>query len=440
MTATLEGDDMSQTGAQPLSTPAVALRTANRFAPVAAGLMATLGLVPGLVGVGTVGIYLVLLAWKWVDPGLLAISVGAVTGVGLWLLLGVVFSWTADPARVSAGIFRDLQSRYLLIVGRVEAIEGVLSPMPPDRQRFYLQATAMRDELAPMFDPSNRSTARVGSQWITASGYIAAWHNVHLAEEALMSLEPDDEVVAAALYDRGRLQDSRISGRDDLLKQSSAAIVAIDATLAGILGWKGAAAPNRGHAAHIVLLNIKKTVNEYRDGLWETLIYLRRRTIQALVFTGMVGYLVVSLALLEGASSTAVVAGSGFYLAGAIIGLFQAAYQEQRRRTAVEDYGLSTARLLLLPLIAGIAGVIGAGMTAFLGAPPIGLDLLKSPDLAKAFDLGQYPLGLIAAAIFGLTPGLLLERVRALGDDVKFEIAKSEPSGNEKADVATDGN
>jgi hypothetical protein len=50
------------------------------------------------------------------------------------------------------------------------------------------------------------------------------------------------------------------------------------------------------------------------------------------------------------------------------------------------------------------------------------------------FSLETYPLGLVAAAIFGLTPGLLLDRIKALGDDVKTDIAKSDPSGNEKAD------
>jgi hypothetical protein len=135
-----------------------------------------------------------------------------------------------------------------------------------------------------------------------------------------------------------------------------------------------------------------------------------------------------------GASTNAVVAASAFYLSGAMIGLFHAAYLEQRRRVAVEDYGLYATRLLLLPVIAGIAGVIGAGLTAFLGAPPLGLGLIDNPDLTVAFSLQAYPLGLVSAAIFGLTPGLLLDRIKALGDDVKTDIAKSDPSGNEKAD------
>jgi hypothetical protein len=419
-----------------LPIPAVTRRKAPVWAPFAAGLMATLGLLPGLIAIGTIGIYLVLVAWNWADPGPFAIGIGVVGGFVIWLLVSAFFSWTADPSRVSAGIFRDLEARYLMIVGRLEAVG--LQTIPADHQQALLQASAMRDELAPMFDPVNNSTARVSSQWISAAGYIAAWHSVHRAEEALMLIEPTEQVLAAALYDRGRLAGSRIPGRDDLLAQSASAVVALDASLADIVGWQKGAAQTRPALARIVLVNVKKTVNEYRDGLWESLIYLRKRTIQALVFTGLTGYLVIAVALLEHASLTAVVAGSALYLAGAMIGLFHAAYIEQRRRTAVEDYGLATARLLLLPVIAGMAGVVGAALTAVLGAPPLGLGQLRDPDLATIFDLAKYPLGLVAAAIFGLTPGLLLDRIRALGDDVKFDIAKSDATGSEKSDAATD--
>jgi hypothetical protein len=423
----------------PPAAPAITLRKASWFTPLAAGLLATLGLLPGLLAVPTIGIYLILLQWAWNSPGLLSIAVGSGTGLVLWLILGVLFSWTSDPARVSSGIFRDLQARYLLIVGRIEAVDSRSQAMAADHRAAYLQATAMRQELAPLFDPSGRTTARVGAQWIGATGYIAAWHAVHRAEEALMLLEADDQVLAAALSDRGRISGSRIPGRDDMLSQSAGAIVSLDAALAGVMGWKGDVPKIQAKIARTVLVNVKKTVNEYRDGLWESLVYLRRRTIQALVFVGLAGYLVIAIALIEGASSTAVAAASAFYMAGAMIGLFHAAYLEQRRRAAVEDYGLSAARLLLLPVIAGIAGVVGAGLTAFLGAPPLGLGLLATPDLAKIFDLAQYPLGLVSAAIFGLTPGLLLDRIRALGDDVKFDIAKSDPSGSEKSDAATNG-
>ena len=37
----------------------------------------------------------------------------------------------------------------------------------------------------------------------------------------------------------------------------------------------------------------------------------------------------------------------------------------------------------------------------------------------------EYPLGVLVAAIFGLTPGLLLERLRTETNEYKEELAKS---------------
>jgi hypothetical protein len=416
--------------------PMVTYPNAGFLRQLGAGLMTTVGLLPGLISVPTVSLYLVLpmLGWTW-NPGLVSVGGGAAIGAGAWLVLGVLFIWKSDPARVSSGIYRELEARYLSIESRILALDTT-SLATAAEKAAYLRATAMRDELGHLFDPKDHTTAHLNSDWVSATGYISAWHHVHRAEEALMMIEECGEVVSAALNDRGRLQGSRFRGRDDTLMRSALAISTLDFTMKTVVGLKVDAtpAPTDPEMARVVLVDIKKSVNEYRDGLWESLVYLRRRTIQGLLFVGLTGYLVISVALVMGASTNAVVAASAFYLSGAMIGLFHAAYLEQRRRVAVEDYGLYATRLLLLPVIAGIAGVIGAGLTAFLGAPPLGLGLIDNPDLTVAFSLQAYPLGLVSAAIFGLTPGLLLDRIKALGDDVKTDIAKSDPSGNEKAD------
>lgn len=397
--------------------------------------MTTVPLLPGLVGAITVAAYL-LIPPLAAPLGLVSIAVGSAGGLVVWLVLGLIFRWAAEPAHVSSGIFRELQARYLLIASRIASrqLEGI----PPNRQAAYGYAVAMLAELMPMFEPTNRSTARVGPQWISGIGYIAAWQRIHRAEEALLLLEPRADLLSAALYDRGRLAGSKIPGRDDMLKQSAAAMVAIDGCINRLLDWKIDPQADCEEMGRFLLVNIRRTVNEYRDDLWEALVYLRRRTVQTLVFTGLTGYVALSLALLVAAPPSAIVAGSAFYLSGALIGLFQAAYLEQRRRSAVEDYGLSSVRLILLPLVGGIAGIIGAVLTAFLGTPPIGLGLLSAPILGDAFDLSKYPLGLLAAAIFGLTPGLLLQRIRALGDDLKLDIARTESSGADEKKTEED--
>jgi hypothetical protein len=264
-----------------------------------AGLMTTVGLLPGLISVPAVSLYLVLpmLGWTW-NPGLVSVAAGAAVGAGVWLVLGVLFIWKSDPARVSSGIYRELEARYLVIESRILALD-LASLATAAKKAAYLQATAMRDELSHLFDPSDNTTARINSDWVSATGYISAWHHVHRAEEALMMIEECGEVLSAALYDRGRLQGSRFRGRDDTLTRSALAISALDFTMKPVVGLKVDAtpAPTDPEMARVVLVDIKKAVNEYRDGLWESLVYLRRRTIQGLLFVGLTGYLVIAVAL-----------------------------------------------------------------------------------------------------------------------------------------------
>ena len=50
----------------------------------------------------------------------------------------------------------------------------------------------------------------------------------------------------------------------------------------------------------------------------------------------------------------------------------------------------------------------------------------------EVFSLADYPFGIVIAAIFGLTPGLLLARLRQQTDEYKEELART-GTGGEKA-------
>jgi len=66
----------------------------------------------------------------------------------------------------------------------------------------------------------------------------------------------------------------------------------------------------------------------------------------------------LGVALLADVSQTALKAALAFYLVGATVGLFRHLRNASARDAIIEDdYGLSTVRLLQLPLFSGIAGV-----------------------------------------------------------------------------------
>ncbi len=117
-------------------------------------------------------------------------------------------------------------------------------------------------------------------------------------------------------------------------------------------------------------------------------------------------------------------AGVAFYLVGALVGLFNRLRGEADSDSAVEDYGLALARLVHTPLFSGLAAVSGVLLTAILagfsGVATTSSGTASASLLSDIFKLN--PGSLLLAALFGLTPGLLIDRLgqaKALTDNIK---------------------
>lgn len=99
---------------------------------------------------------------------------------------------------------------------------------------------------------------------------------------------------------------------------------------------------------------------------------------------------------------------------------------DARSDDAVEDYGLTLARMYQTVLASGLAGVGGVVLMAIAietsgatggSAPPKGL--------SDIFALGN-PGQLLIAAVFGLTPQLLIDRLSATADKYKEQLAATQ--------------
>jgi hypothetical protein len=143
-----------------------------------------------------------------------------------------------------------------------------------------------------------------------------------------------------------------------------------------------------------------------------------------MILTGMTAYLFFPMAILTGASPQSIAAAAAFYLTGAMAGLINRLSDEAGIKAAVEDYGLSTARLLAAPLISGVAAIGGVVLVAVLPVASSALNVLTPqaattqpaeqsiPHLNDIFCLRMNVAGLVLAAVFGLTPNLLLNRLK----------------------------
>jgi hypothetical protein len=176
------------------------------------------------------------------------------------------------------------------------------------------------------------------------------------------------------------------------------------------------------------LTQIRFSINDFRDVNRSGLVQLRNQTMTTVLLTNITLFGLAAVAVISGARQNAIVAAIVFYLAGAAIGLFNRLYKYSQANSAVEDFGLSYARLLSIPVYSGLAAIAGIVITSVAG---VATGSAKTPSAAPALtSLFSLPLStglLVVAAAFGATPDLVLSRLTDASDKFKNGIASTEP-------------
>jgi len=199
-----------------------------------------------------------------------------------------------------------------------------------------------------------------------------------------------------------------------------------------------AAAPQ----ARAVLSAVRHEVNVYRDGLRDRLVHSRNQVLRTVALAGVAAYLLLGVAVVYGVPYEAIVAASAFFLVGALFGglVNRLSSQADNEASNVEDFRFSEARLLLTPILSGLAAVGGVAATA-LGADVIASGLaedgtggaIASISLGQAFDLAtpeRFAIGVVVAAIFGLSPERLMTRLNNQAEQSKIDLKNSSaPNG-----------
>jgi hypothetical protein len=421
---------------------------------VGPGLIAGLAILPGAVAVCITFFYLG--DWPTENP-FDQVFYGALAGGAFWIVVSLAFlRGFADVESADPATFDELVVRKDVLIARLHALGG--TTRNPDGRGQEIEAEVHADEGAvqepsvvrtdvstdakPVEEVRTKALKEAGEllagvtatlagstmgstvRWSGASGYISLWRRLHRAEEALLAAESKETLYAEAVDDEGRLVKTRVDGAETLLGELRSFLrePAKERTRAQIV------AELDQPVGRMLLRKIRFCLNSYRDDLFQRFVRIRNAMFATLVYVGLVGDGVLALAILAlpRRFESAVVAGMTYYLVGALVGLFAELYGASRgHRGAVHDYGLALVRLLTIPVLSGIAAVLGVVLTR-LGGAALTDDALDVP-LEQIFSLAENPLSIVVAAIFGLTPGLLLERLRAETNEYKEELMKSSP-------------
>jgi len=389
-------------------------------------------LMPGLLAIVTVGGYLALTPLPWSDASkpedpIWAIAVGlVVTGI-VWLAGGFGAKRLVSARRAQARLYDDLLERCRSLTKRAAGMvprQGTEATLTEANAQLEYVGTQLEGERS---GPSLR--------WALATGYLEVLSSLHRAEEALIVVESTDAAVGDALHDALSIEDSTIDNRERLGRILR---VALDTICPGTSVFLVAGTPTTTkldepideEVAREALREVRFAVNQYVEDKLGSLLRARNRLIWTMLAVGLSTYLLLALALAAAVPVPQILAVSVFYLVGAIVGLFNRLRLEVGRREAVEDFGLSMARLIVTPLLSGLAAVAGVYLVAVApslfptgqtAAPP-------PPTLTDVFDLGTNAVGLVYAAIFGLAPNTLTNRLAAASARVEQEIASTGPS------------
>ena len=428
-----------------------------------AALVVTSLMLPGIAGTITMILFLIggreasagASHFAWLNStGTRSWIFGTLIAIGAWVLLALMFRRYAYVDRANPSEYEKLLLGYEALRARLDAAGAGAAGPAVAVAGVHLNAVGHAlGVLEPAAGPRWR--------WAAAVGYVGLHERLHRAEEALLALDDAAEMRAEIAFDISRLTGSRIADSRELVKRLEA--------MDGALKTAGDAAP--GPDARAGLRRIRQTVNEFRDSRRAGLVRARNNLFGTVLFTAMNAYVLLGIAMIMGAGRPQILAATVFYLVGACVGLFrQLAAAGAADTHSEEDYGLSTARLIHTPLFSGLAGVGGVVLTLIAlavtprpatpsstpvattphaqtvtspsttststsststaSAPAAGSsqDITTSnevPSLKQIFSLDN-PTAVVIAAIFGLTPGLLMSRLNSNAEKFKVDLRSTE--------------
>jgi hypothetical protein len=291
--------------------------------------------------------------------------------------------------------------------------------------------------------------------WGSGESYVSAWTELHGAETQLCFLVDKEAALSGADLDLLRLSGSRISAKKTLVNKLECAIEllggnceqtveasAVNADVANTKATEAGASKTEAvhggpgdaeRGAREVFAMVNREINHYVDTRYDGLVRLAMSLRRWRLLLGMVVYALFVLAILS--IDTSVGVGSGlvesfvvFFLIGAGVGAANELRKRSATRPEVDDYGVSQARYLLVPSLAGSAACGGAFIVGLLTTSSLTDLLVGSMGEVEWARLvvASNPALVIVAAIFGLAPSRIFNLLDSLGDSLTNQITTSE--------------
>ncbi len=405
----------------------------------------------------------------------------------LWLVVSIPFCFLCTARNAKPGNYTRLHSRLHQLQASLglkndvdvpsEEFNSIMKAAGFDRESDRHTWSVVQEAYVCHMDICRKlKSFPAGLVWSTGTGYNSAWTLLHHAEEAMIEVTDVDTALRGAKHDFLAIQGSQIDSKDGLLADVIRAVAVLKlqpdeaedylkeqqpgkmpvtlSQLTELIHHSSGVVSNKGvenahpkteaeAAARITLREVRSTLNSFRDNRWEGFVRQRGRLLRAIAVTGIVTYVSICFVLASGPPPDFILAATLFYIVGAIAGLFVRFYHESRSSTPIDDFGLTTIRLLAIPLLSGLAGMWGALLVillpdlAFQFSSQVSTAALQS-SIAKGLNDIQYllsPQFLLAAAVFGATPNLVIQGLQRRAEEYASELKSSTASVTQASGV-----
>ena len=169
--------------------------------------------------------------------------------------------------------------------------------------------------------------------------------------------------------------------------------------------------------ARSVLRVVRGTINDFNTKSWDALITARNQLFSTMTLVGLTMFVFVALAILFHVNPAHMETATIFAFIGALAGLIGRLSIESQLDKTTDDYRLSSARLLVTPLLSGLAAVLGVLIVA------------KTTSLNDIYTLNAGLVSnMIIAATFGLTPNLLINQLQKKSEGYKENLQSTQPT------------
>jgi len=363
---------------------------------------------------------------NWLGSGNTVIILGLFITLVLWLLLAIpcMRFATAEDARPSD--YEGLQGEVKALEIRLKVVKEKDEATQDNALEHKKARAIVISDVEAAVHYINTRLCSQGLHWLS-TGYVNLWDRVNEADEAIIDVLPCETVIESAKYEELRLKNSMVSESEDLHTPLKKAIktlspanamdtVSSDPNCSGpSTAINGQVSQQSEHEARANIRIVKAALHKFTNERWDGLVRARNQLMVTAFLTAFFTYILVIIAILAHVPPMNTLDAMVFYFLGAIVGLFGRLFDERNVDTVIDDYGLSMARIIVTPLISGLAALVGVLFVT----------------TSSTIDTTIYKISLqnlVFASVLGFAPNLLINILRSKSEVIKGQIKSASPS------------